>query len=141
MKLIATIMKFTATITAVLLLFFAHVDAALPLISAASSDPQYNEIWAGAVLFDHTFTSVTGTIIVPNPQDGANSGGKPSSAAAWVGIGNGDHCAASMVFQTGISITYDNGNVSFSAWYVIIHFLGWGNNYLKQSVQLHGNVF
>lgn len=57
-----------------------------------------------------TFTSVTGTFVVPTPK--VPSGGSGSySASAWVGI-DGDTCDTS-ILQTGIDFTISGGKVSF----------------------------
>ncbi|KAK8016679.1 aspergillopepsin-2 [Apiospora rasikravindrae] len=76
---------------------------------------QYSSNWAGAVLIGNGYTSVTGTIVVPTPKAGAGTGGRASSASAWVGI-DGDTCSTS-ILQTGIDFTYTNGQVSYDAWY------------------------
>ncbi|KAH0831135.1 peptidase A4 family-domain-containing protein [Lanmaoa asiatica] len=80
--------------------------------TSSVSDVVYSANWAGA-LWDKTngsFTSVTGTLAVPNP-----SGGNGAAASAWVGI-DGDTCTGA-ILQTGIDFTLSNGQVSYNAWY------------------------
>ncbi|KAI1431307.1 peptidase A4 family-domain-containing protein [Xylaria sp. CBS 124048] len=77
-----------------------------------SKNVEFSENWAGAVLSDSGFTSVTGTIIVPTPE----SDGQSAAASAWVGI-DGDTCATA-ILQTGLDFTVSaGGEVSYDAWY------------------------
>ncbi|KAK8132338.1 aspergillopepsin [Apiospora kogelbergensis] len=83
--------------------------------SGNNTNAQYSSNWAGAVLIGNGYTSVTGTIVVPTPKAGTGANGRSSSASAWVGI-DGDTCSSS-ILQTGVDFTYQNGQVSFDAWY------------------------
>ena len=78
---------------------------------------QYSSNWAGAVLIGSGYTTVTGTIVVPTPQEpssGSNSGTQ-YAASAWVGI-DGDTCQ-SAILQTGVDFYIEDGQASFDAWY------------------------
>ncbi|KAI0058826.1 hypothetical protein BV25DRAFT_1840686 [Artomyces pyxidatus] len=88
----------------------------------ATGTPEYSTNWSGVVYNEPqgTFTSVTGTFVVPTPQvpdDSSSSGGDGSySASAWVGI-DGDSCS-NAILQTGVDFTVDDsGDVSYDAWY------------------------
>ncbi|KAK2463900.1 hypothetical protein APHAL10511_004072 [Amanita phalloides] len=76
-----------------------------------TSNVQYSSNWAGAVWSEAagTFKAVTGTITVPTPSSPSGS------SSAWVGI-DGDTCG-NAILQTGIDMTYENGVVSYDAWY------------------------
>jgi hypothetical protein len=77
---------------------------------------QYSSNWAGAVLIDSGFTSVTGTIVVPTPQEPPNAReGTQYAASAWVGI-DGDTCSSAII-QTGVDFYIQDGEVSYDAWY------------------------
>jgi len=81
------------------------------------SHVEYSSNWAGAVYDSYpsgSFTSVTGTFVVPTPK--TPSGGSGSySASAWVGI-DGDTCDTA-ILQTGVDFTVDGGSTSYDAWY------------------------
>lgn len=72
-----------------------------------TSYPQYSSNWAGSVQIGTGFTTVKGTITVPDV-----SGASDSAASAWVGI-DGDTCGTA-ILQTGLSF-YGDG--SFDAWF------------------------
>ncbi|KAI1317668.1 peptidase A4 family-domain-containing protein [Xylariaceae sp. FL0255] len=77
---------------------------------------EYTENWAGAVLVGTGYTTVSGTIVVPEPTvppGGSNSG--KYSAAAWVGI-DGSTCQTA-ILQTGIDMNLEAGAVSYTTWY------------------------
>ncbi|KAF8340202.1 peptidase A4 family-domain-containing protein [Amanita rubescens] len=77
-----------------------------------TSNVVYSSNWAGAVWDTYpsgTFTAVTGTFTVSTPSS------PDGSASAWVGI-DGDTCV-NAILQTGIDFTYQNGAVSYQAWY------------------------
>jgi len=77
---------------------------------------QYSSNWAGATLIGSGYTSVVGTIIVPNPQKPANGNTRTEyTASAWVGI-DGDTCETA-ILQTGVDFITQNGRASFEAWY------------------------
>ncbi|GAB7347316.1 hypothetical protein MBLNU459_g3395t1 [Dothideomycetes sp. NU459] len=82
----------------------------------ANSDVSYSSNWAGAVLVGTGYKAVTGTFTVPTVSE--PSGGSSStaySASAWVGI-DGDTCETA-ILQTGVDFNYQDGEVSFDAWY------------------------
>ena len=69
--------------------------------------------WAGYVATGGTFTSVSGSWIVPQ----VNTTGT-SSDATWVGIGG---AANNQLIQTGtMAIVNNNGQVSYQAWYEML---------------------
>lgn len=77
---------------------------------------EYSTNWAGAVLIGTGYKGVTGTFTIPDIS--LPSGGDEStyySASAWVGI-DGDTCETS-ILQTGVDFNYEDGEVSFDAWY------------------------
>ncbi|KAJ8468948.1 hypothetical protein ONZ51_g9312 [Trametes cubensis] len=77
----------------------------------------FSSNWAGAVLISdsvNTFTSVTGTFIVPIPREPSGESGF-HSASAWVGI-DGDTCQTA-ILQTGIDMSVDGDDISYDAWY------------------------
>lgn len=79
-----------------------------PVDGTESSNVQYSDNWAGAVLVGTGYTSVTGTFTAPTPStDGSGS--------AWVGI-DGDTCETA-ILQTGIDWTLSGGSVTYDAWY------------------------
>ncbi|KAI0040156.1 acid proteinase [Auriscalpium vulgare] len=77
---------------------------------------EYSSNWAGAVWDSAagTYTSVTGTFVVPTPK-APSSGSGTYSAAAWVGI-DGDTCGTA-ILQTGVDFTISGSKVSYDAWY------------------------
>lgn len=77
------------------------------------SHVEYSSNWAGAVLISTGFTSVTGTVVVP--QLAASSSRTEQAASAWVGI-DGDTCS-SAILQTGIDFYVDGSTISYDAWY------------------------
>ncbi|KAF8217112.1 peptidase A4 family-domain-containing protein [Mycena galopus ATCC 62051] len=85
--------------------------------NASKFNVDYSSNWAGAAWEspEGTYTSVTGTFVVPTPQAPSGGGSGMYSASAWVGI-DGDTCG-SAILQTGIDFTIDNGAVSFDSWY------------------------
>jgi len=87
-------------------------------VSATSGDAnvQYSSNWAGAVLVGSGYTSVTGTIVVPTPEEPSGGNRRTQYAAsAWVGI-DGDTCE-SAILQTGVDFYIQDGEPSFDAWY------------------------
>jgi Peptidase A4 family len=83
---------------------------------ASNSDVSYSNNWAGAVLVGSGFTSVTGTVVVPQPQSPPGGDGVTEySAAAWVGI-DGDTCE-SAILQTGVDFNIQGGVPSYDAWF------------------------
>lgn len=90
-------------------------------VTAAVNGPEnlnvdYSTNWAGAVLIGTGYKAVTGIFTIPDPT--LPSGGSEStlySASAWVGI-DGDTCDTS-ILQTGVDFNYEDGTVSFDAWY------------------------
>ncbi|GJE96321.1 peptidase G1 domain-containing protein [Phanerochaete sordida] len=76
---------------------------------------QYSGNWAGVVLSEAagTWGSVAGTVSVPVPSD--PTGGGVAAASAWVGI-DGDTCQ-NAIWQTGIDMIYEYGEVYYQAWY------------------------
>ncbi|KAI0521472.1 peptidase A4 family-domain-containing protein [Xylaria bambusicola] len=84
----------------------------LAKVNETDKDVIYSDNWAGAILNSSGFTSVVGTIIVPEPQ----STGEDASASAWVGI-DGLTCSTA-ILQTGIDFSVTSGgSVSYTAWY------------------------
>lgn len=111
----------------------------------ATSDPQLSSNWAGAVLtadssvldkyhihcrlqwvpiilislpLSQTYTSITGTFIIPSPSFPSSTARSSStySAAAWVGI-DGENCSTALL-QTGVDLTVSaNGSVSINGTY------------------------
>lgn len=82
---------------------------------SSSTDAQYSDNWAGAVLVGSGFSSVTGSIVVPTPKETSGGYGTQYAAAAWVGI-DGYTCS-SAILQTGVDFTIQDGQVGFDAWY------------------------
>ena len=77
---------------------------------------QYSTNWAGAVLTGSGYKTVTGTIVVPTPQEPSDSSsGTQYAASAWVGI-DGDTCQ-SAILQTRVDFYIENGQASYDAWY------------------------
>jgi hypothetical protein len=77
---------------------------------------QYSTNWAGLVLIGNSYTSVTGTIVVPTPKQPSGGNTRTQYAAsAWVGI-DGDTCD-SAILQTGVDFYIQGGQVSFDGWY------------------------
>ncbi|GJE96336.1 peptidase G1 domain-containing protein [Phanerochaete sordida] len=76
---------------------------------------QYSSNWAGAVINSYAgaWSSVQGTFNVPVP--GPAPGQSVGAASAWVGI-DGDTCG-SAILQTGVDFIYENGGVSYDAWF------------------------
>lgn len=90
----------------------ANVDGPL----GNSVKAQYSSNWAGAVLTGSGYTTVTGTIVVPTPQEPSEgSSGTQYATSAWVGI-DGDTCQ-SAILQTGVDFYVEDGQASFDAWY------------------------
>lgn len=84
-----------------------------------TSHVSYSTNWAGSVYTSTGITYVTGTIVVPTPSAGSSGGIKAAlegyCASAWVGI-DGDTCDTA-ILQTGVDFCYEDGDVSFDAWY------------------------
>ncbi len=73
----------------------------------------YSDNWAGYLATGGTFTSVSGSWVVPQV-----SGTGTSSDATWVGIGG---TTSSDLIQTGTrAIVNSNGRVSYQAWYEML---------------------
>ncbi|GJE98820.1 peptidase A4 family-domain-containing protein [Phanerochaete sordida] len=94
-------------------------DQQVPLVQAGNDTdpPDYNDIWAGALLNapEGTYKSITATFTVPTPKHPAGGSG-PHSAAVWVGI-DGDSCYQGLL-QTGVDSHIDSrGSVWHNAWY------------------------
>ena len=82
----------------------------------SSDDAQTSTNWAGAVLVGTGYTSVTGSIVVPTPQEPPRARRNTQyAAAAWVGI-DGDTCGSAII-QTGVDFYIQGGEVSYDAWY------------------------
>lgn len=79
-----------------------------------STEVEYSENWAGAVIISSDITSVTGTFTVPSTGSSSSSKGE-SCASAWVGI-DGDTCETA-ILQTGIDFCYEGSESAFDAWY------------------------
>ncbi|KAI1260674.1 peptidase A4 family-domain-containing protein [Xylariaceae sp. FL1019] len=79
-------------------------------------DSEYTQNWAGAVLLGTGYTTVSGTIVVPEPAIPAGgSTSRSYAAAAWVGI-DGSTCQ-SAILQTGVDFIMQNGVGSYEGWY------------------------
>lgn len=77
---------------------------------------QYSTNWAGAVLISSDCTTVTGTVVVPTPEEPSGGNSRTEYAAsAWVGI-DGDTCQTA-ILQTGVDLYIEDGQASFDAWY------------------------
>lgn len=77
---------------------------------------EYSDNWAGAVLISSGCTTVTGTVVVPTPEEpSGGDSGTQYAASAWVGI-DGDTCQTA-ILQTGIDVYIQDGETSFDAWY------------------------
>jgi len=80
--------------------------------SSDTSNVVYSNSWAGIVLAGYppgTFVAVTGTFVVPTPS-------APNGAVSvWVGI-DGYTCG-NAILQTGVDISYENGDVSLQPWH------------------------
>ncbi|RPD55201.1 aspergillopepsin [Lentinus tigrinus ALCF2SS1-7] len=81
-----------------------------------NSHVDYSPNWGGAVLVANTatYTSVTGTFVVPTPSEPSGESGS-HSASAWVGI-DGDTCQTA-ILQTGLDFTVSGSSVTYDAWY------------------------
>ncbi|KAF8342490.1 peptidase A4 family-domain-containing protein [Amanita rubescens] len=68
--------------------------------------------WAGSIQnsTQGTFTTVTGTFVVPTPS------APEGFSAIWVGI-SGFTCQSGALLQTGIQMNLANDDVSYQAWY------------------------
>ena len=99
-----------------------HSDkrALSPLPSRNIAQRAFSPNRAGAVLLrapeGETFTSVTGTFIVPTPARGQGGGTTTKySAGIWVGIAaNKDQ---DIVLQAGVTAAITGSTTSFTAWY------------------------
>lgn len=81
-----------------------------------TSKEEYSSNWAGAVLIDTGYTSVTADFTVPTPRvPTGGSSNKQYCASAWVGI-DGDTCGTA-ILQTGIDFCIQGSSVSYEAWY------------------------
>lgn len=84
-----------------------------------STNVEYSENWAGAVVISEDISEVTATITVPTPSapsdDDSGFGDDEYCASAWVGI-DGDTCETA-ILQTGVDFCYSGGEVSYDAWY------------------------
>ncbi|PWY96750.1 proteinase aspergillopepsin II [Aspergillus sclerotioniger CBS 115572] len=97
-----------------------------------TTNVEYSSNWAGAVLIGTGYTKVTGEFTVPSVSAGSSSSSsgygdygygyyknKRQSteycASAWVGI-DGDTCETA-ILQTGLDFCYEDGEVSYDAWY------------------------
>ncbi|KAI1339493.1 peptidase A4 family-domain-containing protein [Xylariaceae sp. FL0016] len=90
----------------------AEDDGIVAQVNGTDKQVSYSTNWAGAVLIGTGYTAVTGTIVVPTPEDNGSKG----SASAWVGI-DGDTCGTA-ILQTGVDFSISKaGAVSFDAWY------------------------
>ncbi|PIL36483.1 hypothetical protein GSI_00172 [Ganoderma sinense ZZ0214-1] len=76
------------------------------------SNTLYSTNWAGAVLSNSTatWTSITGTFVVPTPKEPDSASG-PHYATAWVGI-DGYTCQTA-ILQTGVDFAVDGDNVGY----------------------------
>ncbi len=73
----------------------------------------YSDNWAGYIATGGTYTSVSGSWVVPQV-----SGSGTSSDATWVGIGG---TTSNDLIQTGTrAIVNSNGQVSYQAWYEML---------------------
>lgn len=86
--------------------------AANAILQGNSTNVQYSQNWAGAVLESppsgSTFNSVSAQFVVPTPS---GSG----AASAWVGIDGDTYTNA--ILQTGLDFTVSGGRVTYDAWY------------------------
>ncbi|KAB8077620.1 peptidase A4 family-domain-containing protein [Aspergillus leporis] len=81
-----------------------------------TTNEEYSSNWAGAVLIGSSYTSVTGTFVVPTPSiPSGGSSREQYCASAWVGI-DGDTCETA-ILQTGVDFCIEGSSVSYDAWY------------------------
>ncbi|ROW17605.1 hypothetical protein VPNG_00832 [Cytospora leucostoma] len=84
-----------------------------------STNVEYSENWAGAIIISEDITEVTASITVPSvsapSDDDSGFGDDEYCASAWVGI-DGDTCDTA-ILQTGIDLCYSGGETSYDAWY------------------------
>ncbi|KAI0164138.1 peptidase A4 family-domain-containing protein [Xylariaceae sp. FL1272] len=98
-----------------------RTNPALPVpagnaLNVQDANAEYTLNWAGAVLLGTGYTTVSGTIVVPEPAIPAGgSTAKSYAAAAWVGI-DGSTCQ-SAILQTGVDFIMRNGVASYEGWY------------------------
>lgn len=87
-------------------------QATATALNIGSKHNQSNN-WAGYISTAGTFTSVSGSWIVPNVKAAANS-----ADATWIGIGG---ITDKDLIQTGTqAIDNDNGQVTYQAWYEML---------------------
>jgi hypothetical protein len=86
---------------------------------AGDGGPQNTGNWAGAIIGSppsgETFNNVVGTFTIPTPSTPPGPSGGSYYASVFVGIDGGTYKNASL--QSGIDFTYENGAVSYDAWY------------------------
>lgn len=77
----------------------------------------YSSNWAGVVREQPppmgSYTSVTATFTIPEPQPASN--GNLQAASAWVGIDGDTYTTA--ILQAGVDFYYDNGQIYNDAWF------------------------
>jgi len=88
---------------------FAYVAYAQTTAPESAVNPTTSRNWAGYVADSGTYTSVSGSWIVPGPSAAVDG-----SDATWVGIG-GVHSRD--LLQTGTQAIVQNGQIQYSAWY------------------------
>ncbi|CAK7264029.1 hypothetical protein SEPCBS119000_000791 [Sporothrix epigloea] len=85
--------------------------------NTASAHTQYSANWSGAIVHGTGYETVTGTIVVPQPQipDGGDLD-QFYGASAWVGL-DGDSDCPGAILQVGIDFNIQNGIVGYEAWF------------------------
>ncbi|KAI1361661.1 peptidase A4 family-domain-containing protein [Xylaria arbuscula] len=81
-----------------------------------STHAEYTTNWAGAVMIGTGYTTVSGTIVVPEPSTPVGgSSTRTYSASAWVGI-DGSTCQTA-ILQTGVDFSARGKTVTYEGWY------------------------
>ncbi|ETS82662.1 hypothetical protein PFICI_04538 [Pestalotiopsis fici W106-1] len=83
----------------------------------ASSDVEYNESWAGAVVTGSDMTGVSASFAVPDPAipSSGQTSATEHTASVWIGM-DGYNCDGGL-WQAGVDATIDSQGTSFYAWY------------------------
>jgi hypothetical protein len=97
------------------LLVAAVLAGAMPSAAAAQSvNATTSSNWAGYVAGGTTFSSVSGTWVVPTAKSDSEG-----YSATWVGLG-GAGSSSSALEQVGTESDYVDGEATYSAWYELV---------------------
>ena len=87
---------------------------AIPTAASAATEATTSSNWAGYVVSGTTYSSVSGTWVVPKASSSTEG-----YSATWVGLGGSDSSSDALE-QAGTESDYANGKATYSAWYELV---------------------